>query len=73
MPSLGKRQSKEKQETLRNLTCVCFLAEENICESCLAPILPSGEIFRRGKEILKSVLIMSGIFIKLYNFQDNQV
>jgi hypothetical protein len=23
---------------------VCFLTEENICESCLAPVLPTGKV-----------------------------
>nr|KAF6470526.1 VPS41 subunit of HOPS complex [Molossus molossus] len=40
--------------------------EENICESCLSPVLPSGKVVRRGKEISKYVLIMSGIFF--FNF-----
>lgn len=29
--------------------CVCSLAEENICESCLAPVLPAGKVVGRGK------------------------
>lgn len=35
-------------EILYDPKCVCSLAEENICESCLSPILPSGKVVGGG-------------------------
>lgn len=43
-----------------NLQCVCFLTEENICESCLSPILPTGKM-PAGEIFPKHMFMMAGI------------
>lgn len=37
-------QGGQASRNVLNLQCVCFLTEENICESCLSPILPTGKM-----------------------------
>ena len=47
LPALLSERT-EQRGTLYNPKCMCFLAEENICESCLSPILPSGKMVAGG-------------------------
>lgn len=56
----------EWMEALHNPNCVCCLTEDNICESCLAPILPSGKVAGGGDgvgNIPGSISVMSAVRI----------